>query len=87
MNDLLNEHNKDKEKRGRRRIEKEKKKKKARKIYPYMGENADKLADNLCNCSCGKCKTGRKSPYSKGKCKKTIQERKFDDTTKDNWSE
>lgn len=58
----------------------EKKKKKAKKVYPWMEEEAIKLANHLHNCSCDMCLSPRKSKYHKGKDKLTMQERKF-------WSE
>jgi hypothetical protein len=76
--DLAEQRLKDKIKRDKRRLAKEKKKKKAKKIFPWMGDEAVKLADHLCNCSCEMCRSPRSSNLHK-KEKKTMQERKFDD--------
>jgi hypothetical protein len=85
--DLAEQRLKDKKKRDRRRREKENKKKKARKIRPYLPEGeAEKLADHLANCSCDMCKSPRKSKFHKID-KKTMQERKFEDSAKGNWSD
>lgn len=68
----------EKELRRKRRVAKEKKKKKFIKIRPWLEEEeAIKLADHLCNCSCNKCQNPRKSNFHKGKEKLTMQERKF----------
>lgn len=84
--DLAKQRLKDKKKRDKRRLAKEKKKKKAKKVYPWMGDKAVKLADHLANCSCEMCKSPRKSKFHKGD-KKTMQERKFEDSVKGNWSD
>lgn len=65
-----------KERRRNRRNSLAKKKDKAKKIYPWMEEDAIKLADHLCDCSCDMCKNPRKSKFHK-KDKLTMQERKF----------
>lgn len=79
----------EKVKRRKRRNEKFKKRNKARKVLKEcfgiskedLEDNVVRMSDNLRNCSCNLCVSGRKSECTKGDNKLTLQERRFLDMT------
>lgn len=85
--DVLELRELEKVKRRNRRNEKLKKRNKARIILKncfgikdeWLEDNVVRMSDNLRICSCSMCVSKRKSKYTKGENKLTLQEVRFND--------